>query len=111
MCAAGNDALPRMESAPSASLAGRSQAPSIQPEGDLKDSGESLDMSATPRAPPMDRVIREAECHAITSLSRTSRWRMERAGQFPKRRQIGPRCVGWLASELAAWLASRREVA
>jgi prophage regulatory protein len=94
-----------------ASLTGKSQCPSIEPEGHLKGSDESLDMSATPRAPPMDRIIREAECHAITSLSRTSRWRMERAGQFPKRRQIGPGCVGWLASELAAWLASRREAA
>ncbi len=63
-----------------------------------------------PRAAPpaiADRIIREAECDHITGLSRSTRWRLERKGQFPKRRQLSPGCSGWLASEIAAWISAR----
>jgi len=40
-------------------------------------------------------------------LSDVTIWRMEKAGQFPKRRQISPGRVGWLASEVEAWIESR----
>lgn len=54
-----------------------------------------------------DRIIREPECHQITGLSRSTRWRLERAGEFPRRRRISPGCSGWLASEMAAWIVDR----
>jgi prophage regulatory protein len=54
-----------------------------------------------------DGVIREPECRELTRLSRTTRWRLERAGLFPRRRRISPGCTGWLRSEIAAWIASR----
>jgi prophage regulatory protein len=54
-----------------------------------------------------DEIIREPDCRRITGLSRSTRWRMERAGQFPRRRKISPGCTGWLASEIAAWIADR----
>ncbi len=57
----------------------------------------------------LDRVIREPECEKITGLSRTSRWRLERDGLFPKRRQISPNTIGWLQSELAEWLEQRTQ--
>lgn len=47
-----------------------------------------------------DRIVREAECKAISGLSRTTRWRMERSGDFPRRRRISQGAVGWLLSEL-----------
>ncbi len=61
----------------------------------------------------LDRVIREPECEKITGLSRTTRWRLERDGLFPKRRQISANTIGWLQSELAEWLKQRaqREIA
>lgn len=55
-----------------------------------------------------DRFIRETECRRISGLSRTTRWRLERKGEFPRRRQISPGAVGWLSSELATWLSARR---
>ncbi len=63
--------------------------------------------------PIRDRFIREPECHVISGLSRTTRWRLERDGLFPKRRQISPNTIGWLQSELAEWLKQRaqREIA
>jgi prophage regulatory protein len=63
-----------------------------------------------PRSSPLeitDRIIREPECKRLTGLSRSTRWRLERAGDFPKRRRISAGCSGWLASELAAWVTRR----
>ena len=54
-----------------------------------------------------DRIIREPECHRITGLSRSTRWRLERAGLFPKRRRISPNAVGHLESEILKWIRSR----
>jgi prophage regulatory protein len=51
-----------------------------------------------------DRFLREREVRSMTGLSRTTRWRLERIGQFPRRRQISPGAVGWLESEVLAWM-------
>ena len=56
---------------------------------------------------PQDRFIRDPECEKLSGLSRTTRWRLERDGKFPKRRQISPNGVGWLLSEIQSWLDSR----
>ena len=57
-----------------------------------------------------DRFIREPECLEITGLSRTTRWRLERAGSFPRRRKISQNAVAWLESEVLAWLESKANV-
>ena len=54
-----------------------------------------------------DRFMREPEVRRITGLSRTTRWRLERARKFPRRRQISTNAVGWLASEINAWMAEQ----
>lgn len=54
-----------------------------------------------------DRFIREKECGQITGLSRTSRYRLEKNGEFPSRRKLGGRCVGWVLSEVMEWKNSR----
>lgn len=46
----------------------------------------------------------------MTGLSRTSIWRYESNECFPKRRQLGPRRVGWVESEVLEWMESRRQV-
>jgi prophage regulatory protein len=53
-----------------------------------------------------DRLIRDAECERLSGLSRTTRWRLERRGRFPRRRQISDNAVGWLLSEILAWRKS-----
>lgn len=53
------------------------------------------------------RVIRQKEAIQRTGLSRTTLWRLERAGDFPQRRRIGRQAVGWFANEIDDWLASR----
>jgi prophage regulatory protein len=54
-----------------------------------------------------DRFIREKECIEITGLSRATRWRLERAGSFPKRHQISPGVSAYKESEIVAWLDSK----
>jgi prophage regulatory protein len=54
-----------------------------------------------------DRIIRENEVFARTGRSRVSIWRAERLNEFPRRRKIGPRSIGWLESEIENWLATR----
>jgi prophage regulatory protein len=65
------------------------------------------DDARTSAAEIAERIIREPECWRRTGLSRSTRWRLERKGKFPKRRQLSPGCSGWLASEIAAWIAAR----
>lgn len=51
---------------------------------------------------------REPQVRQATQLSRTTRWRLERQGKFPVRRQLSPNSVGWLRSEVEDWLTSRK---
>jgi prophage regulatory protein len=48
----------------------------------------------------LTRVLRWPQVRRITSLSRSTIWRMEREGRFPKRFRIGTRAVGWYAEEV-----------
>jgi prophage regulatory protein len=54
-----------------------------------------------------ERLLRLPEVRARTGLGRTTLWRRELAGDFPRRRRLGPSAVAWLESEVEAWIASR----
>lgn len=58
----------------------------------------------------MDRIIREPEVLKMVGFSRSTLWRREKAGDFPKRRLISTRSVGWLESEVREWIKSRPTV-
>lgn len=53
------------------------------------------------------RVLREKDRFRLTGLSRVQAWRLEREGRFPKRIQLGVNSVGWIASELDAWIVAK----
>ena len=57
-----------------------------------------------------DNILREREVAKRTRLSRSTRWRMERLKLFPKRRRLSENAVGWLESEIDAWIESRAAV-
>lgn len=74
----------------------------------------SLEPSTASVVSPMldvstDRYIREGECCRLSGLSRTTRWRLETRGKFPRRRKLSDNAVGWLLSEVLEWRASRPE--
>lgn len=52
-------------------------------------------------------IIRAKELQRLIGLSRTTIWRMERTGSFPRRVRLGINTVGWMEDEILAWLAAR----
>ena len=54
-----------------------------------------------------NRIIRKPELFEKIGLSDATIWRMERAGRFPKRVQLGGNSVGWLESEISQWISDR----
>ena len=59
-------------------------------------------MSETPR------VIRTRDLCDRLGLSRTTLHRLRERGDFPEPIQLGPNSVGWLSSDVQAWIESRR---
>lgn len=58
----------------------------------------------------MENLIwREPKVKETTGLSKSTRWRLMKAGQFPKKVQLGPRAVGWRAEEIIQWCKERTE--
>lgn len=64
-------------------------------------------MSKNEQKATPDRIVRERECKQLTGLARTTRYMMEKAGNFPARRQLGGRSVGWMLSEVNTWLENQ----
>ncbi len=55
----------------------------------------------------ISHCLRFPQLKAMVGLSRATIWRLERLGQFPKRRQISPRTVAWLREEVDDWIKQR----
>lgn len=58
----------------------------------------------------MNELLRFKAVQQAIGLSRTTIWRMESAGQFPRRRQLSANSVGWLKSEVESWINNRAAV-
>ena len=52
------------------------------------------------------RILRRKQVEAQTGLSRSTIYDLIRANRFPRQVRVGPRAVGWLASEVDAYLAA-----
>lgn len=63
--------------------------------------------AAAPVAPNDDELWSLKAVVAKTGLSRSSIYSYVAQGLFPRQRRLGPRRVGWLASEVRAWIAGR----
>lgn len=55
----------------------------------------------------MVKYLRSPEVQEISGLSPVTIWRLEKRGEFPRRRQIGPNAVGWRSDEIEAWVEGR----
>ena len=53
------------------------------------------------------RILREADVFVRTGLSRSTRWRLEKLGGFPKRVRLKGRAVGWRSDDIESWIANR----
>lgn len=53
------------------------------------------------------RILRPKDAASKVGLSRAHLYRLERAGQFPRRIRLGPASVGWIEDDLEEWIRSR----
>jgi len=53
------------------------------------------------------RFLRFPSVRARTGLSRTTIWRLERQGDFPRHRRISGNAVAWAEHEVADWIRSK----
>lgn len=71
------------------------------------------DLSAPPGREHTAAAPRDEELWSIrtitvrTGLSRSTIYDYVSRGLFPAQRQLGPRRVAWLSSEVRAWISSR----
>jgi len=55
-------------------------------------------------------IARPRDLPALTGLSRTTIWRLERSGDFPKRIRLSAGAVGYKMADIQTWLDSRQIV-
>lgn len=53
------------------------------------------------------RMLRLPDVIKVTGLSGSTIWRREGAGEFPRRRRVGPNAVAWRSDEVQAWIEGR----
>lgn len=53
-----------------------------------------------------DRIMSAKEVARTLTISMATLYRWRAAGHFPSPRKLGPARVGWLASDVDAWLAT-----
>jgi prophage regulatory protein len=53
------------------------------------------------------RIIRKPELFSMIGLSDATIWRMEKAGNFPRRIFLGGNSVGWFNNEISEWLMKK----
>ncbi len=58
-------------------------------------------------APPPFRVLRRQVTCDLIGLKTAALYRLVQRGQFPKPIKISTKLVGWVESEVIAWLESR----
>lgn len=58
------------------------------------------------RALPL-KLLRFPVVRERTGLSRSTIWRLERRGEFPKHHRISPNVVAWVEEDVAIWISDR----
>ena len=59
-----------------------------------------------PHAAPL-RLLRFPAVRARTGLSRSTIWRLERQGAFPRHHRISANAVAWVEDDIAKWIQSK----
>jgi prophage regulatory protein len=58
---------------------------------------------------PSLKILREPEVYRRTGLSKATRRRLEKLGDFPTRVPLGANSTGWFEHQIDEWLAKRAE--
>ena len=78
---------------------------SRQPEPTVENNGSAAGGDAPPA-----RLLRFPTVRERTGLSRSTIWRLERRGEFPRHRRISANVVAWVEAEVVDWIQSRVEL-
>ena len=62
---------------------------------------------AGPKRVPLLKLLRFPAVRDRTGLSRSTIWRLERRGEFPKHYRIAPNVVAWVEDDVAGWIEER----
>ena len=78
-------------------------------QADLKPepSGETLRVAQRLDRLPSLKLLRFPAVRERTGLSRSTIWRLERHGDFPKHRRISANVVAWVEEEVMSWIHSK----
>lgn len=75
--------------------------------GDLFESAP-VSRPCPPAAPSDDEIWNVRTITIKTGISRSTLYKYVKDGHFPRQRKLGPRRVGWLASEVRSWMTALR---
>jgi len=53
------------------------------------------------------KILRQRHVCEAVGYSPMHIWRLEKAGRFPRRVKLGPNSVGWVSTEIDAWIEAR----
>lgn len=56
------------------------------------------------------RILREPQVLDRTKLSKSTRWRLEKEGLFPRRIRLSQNAVGWYEEQIENWLIGRHTI-
>lgn len=56
------------------------------------------------------RMLRAPEVEALTGLSNVTIWRLEKTGDFPRRRRLVGNLVAWREDEVREWIEAREQL-
>jgi prophage regulatory protein len=70
-------------------------------------SGEAPRVAQTVERVPSLKLLRFPAVRERTGLSRSTIWRLEQHGDFPKHRRISANVVAWVEEEVMSWIHSK----
>jgi prophage regulatory protein len=73
-----------------------------EPYQALQERGQHSAVESAARNVP--RLLRFPDVRSRTGLSRSTIWRLERQGGFPRHRRISANAVAWSEDEVLAWI-------
>jgi prophage regulatory protein len=95
---------------------GLAKLPSVPPTRTRRAADISHVLIATDAASRLERLqsvplkfLRFRAIRDRTGLSRSTIWRLERRGEFPRHRRISANAVGWLEQEINDWMLAKSE--
>lgn len=79
--------------------------------GRARGEAEPVPLEATPSWPQRGgssvKLLRFPAVRERIALSRSTIWRLERRGEFPRHRRISANAVAWVDEEVMEWIRSR----